>query len=398
MIGAAPSQKKTTTRKILASKFIRVSFWIALLFAISSLAILWGGVILLQPLVQKQDVNDQVNLSVGEVSNKDGVVVLLFHDDIGEGMLHTFRETFPSWKLFLLHSIDIFIVLSVDFPLDIYNFSEEVGLSNGFEVDEMLVYQLENSSIYIKGGENVYPAPVDPDTRFHCNGLSKDKGNSRFYVEGNAWYTYQLFREHAQFLQKYNFFLKIDYDVYFFKPMFAIIIQAFFRKKNVFIHGGMAYHERCAKNARQISNEYLKKHNMTAKTLQTKAVNSKGKKFMIEIPSSSDLYYGNFVGGVITFFGSDEVLRYAEYLLLRGNYFKTRWTDQVYWHNALGIHLSNFDQRVESLEIYRFKPASTSIPHHGSFVHAKHLEKELLKLYNIALNSKVSLQYTSGYF
>jgi len=80
---------------------------------------------------------------------------------------------------------------------------------------------------------------------------------------------------------------------------------------------------------------------------------------------------------------------------LHGTHTSFRWTDQVYWHNSLGIHLSNFDERVESLEIYRFKPASTSIPHHGSFVHAKYLGKELLKLYNIALNNRTKKKSVS---
>ena len=319
-----------------------------------------------------------------------GVVVLLLHEMQTEHILSIFLQAFQSWKLFLLKSIDLFLVLSSDFPLSVQQLSTKLDLIDGFEVNGMHVYSLENTTVYIHANMHVMPAPVDTRYKFTCNGLSENKGFSRFYVEGTAWYTYQMFRDHAKFLRKYKFFLKIDYDVYFFKPMYFKILNSFKNKNIVFMHGGMAYHEGCAKNARQISISYLEKFNLTSKSKKARVVNSKGKYFLIDIPSSSDIYYTNFMGGRMSFFSSAGTLRYAKYLFDRGEYFKTRWTDQVYWHNALGIHIQNFEKHVVSLEQYRFKPNILPSLREHSFVHCKSLSGELLNTYYKVLNKSTS--------
>ena len=124
---------------------------------------------------------------------------------------------------------------------------------------------------------------------------------------------------------------------------------------------------------------------MSPKSKRIRAKDSKGKDFWINIPSSSDLYYGNFVGGLISFFGSDEVLKYSKHTFVHGNYFNFRWTDQVYWHNALGIHVMNVETRVKTLEFLRISPNSRNVPQDGSFVHAKKLNDKLSVAYNEAL-------------
>lgn len=332
---------------------------------------------------------NHTDIEILEISRGVGVVVLLFHTNSAENLVPTFHQALRSWRYFLLNSIDLFIVLSTDFPLTIRQFSESLDLYNGVQSGLLHVFQLNHSTIYMKAKERVFTAPVASGSLFHCNGVRRDKGFSRFYVEGTAWYTYQLFIEHSNFLSKYKFFLKVDYDIFFFKPVYMVILQAFLEKDITFVHGGMAYHENCAKYAREISNDYLKTYKLSPKSKRIRAKNSKGKDFWINIPSSSDLYYTNFVGGLINFFGSDEVLSYAKHMFVHGNYFNFRWTDQVYFHNALGIYLKNVETGVKSLEFMRISPNSTNIPQDGSFVHAKKLEDKLLVAYNEALAKNV---------
>jgi len=317
-----------------------------------------------------------------------GVVALLIHSDDAKNQLHVFLQVLPSWKLFLLNGIDLFIVLSVDFPLSKNKVSHHLRLHDGFQENGMLVHRLKNSTIYIKDEEKVLSAKVEPGTLFTCEGLRKDtekkallkeKGFSRFYVEGNAWYTYQLFLDHKLFLKRYNFFLKIDYDIFFFKPMYQKIKEAFMDENILFLHGGTLYNEKCSKRAREVSNSYLKIHNQTSKTTIIRAENSKGAIFTIQIPSSSDLYYGNFIGGKLGFFSSAHVLRYAKYMFIHGEYFKTRWTDQAYWHNALGIHAENLNRKIKSFEKFRFGRPFSAEP--GSFIHTKNLQGNLLLNY-----------------
>ena len=116
--------------------------------------------------------------------------------------------------------------------------------------------------------------------------------------------------------------------------------------------------------------------------------NSKGKHFRIKLPASCDVYYGNFVGGLVSFFNSNNVLNYAKHMFIHGHYFNYRWTDQVYWHNALGIHVINVESRVKNLEFLRIPPSSVTVPRHGSFVHAKKLENNLLDAYEDAISNK----------
>ena len=319
---------------------------------------------------------------IKQTSEGVGVVVILLHAESSEKLLPTFKQAFRSWRQFLLNSIDLFLVLSAEFPLTVEELSKDLGLYDGFQEGSLHAFQLDHSRVYIKAKERVFTAPVETDVLFHCNGIRRDIGFSRFYVEGNAWYTYQLFLQHSKFLSKYTFFLKIDYDIFFFKPIYPALLNTFSEKEVIFMHGGIVYGENCAKKAREISNDYLRAHNLVSKSKRIRAKNSKGEDFEINIPASCDLYYGNFVGGLVSFFSSNEVLRYAKHMFVHGNYFNFRWTDQVYWHNALGIHVKNFETRVKSLEHLRIPRKSASVPQHGSFVHTKKLEDKLLNAYN----------------
>ena len=121
-------------------------------------------------------------------------------------------------------------------------------------------------------------------------------------------------------------------------------------------------------------------------------VNLKGgsQKRFIELPSASDVYYGNFVGGAVDFFGSKDVLAYAQHMESSGGYFKYRWTDQTYWHNALGLFAKNFESRVISIERDRIYPAVTST-HGKAFVHSPALVGALLKKFETNMNRPISL-------
>lgn len=142
----------------------------------------------------------------------------------------------------------------------------------------------------------------------------------------------------------------------------------------VFFHGGMAYHTPCAAGARDRSLEYLnitnRLSNQSNRTMQMR-VNTKpgAKRFTsIPLPSDSDVYYGNFVGGRIDFFGSPAVLHFAEYFKNSINSLKYRWTDQTYWHNAMSLFLPRFERRVRSVEMDRIQHARPAT-HDRSFLH-----------------------------
>lgn len=351
---------------------------IIILFMCSAILVLKSRHTILSSGYEIQTLSEHVELG----RRGRGVIMLLFHSDIVENQVSTFQKSFSSWKLFILNSIDLFIVISDNFPLSKYQFSEAIGLTQGYTIQKMLVHQLQNSTVFVQDKISVMHAPVDAGTRFTCRGLSKNKGFSRFYVEGTAWYTYQMFKDHATFMNNYEFFLKLDYDIFFFKPMQTEVLKAFDNQRVFFIHTGMAYHTECAKNARQVSNSYLRSYNLTSKSQTARIQDAKGKLLTIDIPSSSDVYYTNFIGGRISFFSSDKLLQYAVYLLRHGGYFKTRWTDQVYWHNALGIHVPQFEKHVKSLQHYRFGTLAQPTHEIQAFVHRKKLNGKLLDVYN----------------
>mmetsp|Transcript_1043 Transcript_1043/g.3839 ORF Transcript_1043/g.3839 Transcript_1043/m.3839 type:complete len:381 (+) Transcript_1043:272-1414(+) len=309
-----------------------------------------------------------------------GVLILLLHTDEPEVLVNTLKLAYQSWRKFLLNQIDLYLVLSSDFPIGANELTEDLGMSINQVFNGTYQFKSTNYEVRIKENEFVIRTPYSVDTLYTCKGPNDKKGFSRFYVEGNAWYTYQLFRDHGLFLKNYSFFLKIDYDVFLFKPIYSRIINAFSDTRTIFIHAGLAVHHGCANKFDLKTVEYLRSESREIKTASMSAYDSKGNKVKIHLPSESDVYYGNFVGGTIRFFGSSEVLKYAEFLFRTNGYFLFRWTDQAYWHNALGVHIKNFQARVYSMEDLRFKPGNLPSGNQA-ILHKKKLSGKILNLY-----------------
>ncbi|CAL6337777.1 unnamed protein product [Bathycoccus prasinos] len=58
-----------------------------------------------------------------------GVLILLLHTDEPEVLVNTLKLAYQSWRKFLLNQIDLYLVLSSDFPIGANELTEDLGMS-----------------------------------------------------------------------------------------------------------------------------------------------------------------------------------------------------------------------------------------------------------------------------
>ena len=61
----------------------------------------------------------------------------------------------------------------------------------------------------------------------------------------------------------------------------------------------------------------------------------------------TDLYYTNFILGRVDFWTSPLVRQFGRFLFnYPTGFFRHRWTDQIFWHHAMGLFIENFTTTV----------------------------------------------------
>jgi hypothetical protein len=70
-----------------------------------------------------------------------------------------------------------------------------------------------------------------------------------------------------------------------------------------------------------------------------------------------DWYYTNFIIGKVDFWQSHWVRHFSDYLSeYPKGFFSYRWTDQIFWHNAMGLFLKDYSKYVVDYTNLRCMP------------------------------------------
>ena len=171
---------------------------------------------------------------------------------------------------------------------------------------------------------------------------------------------------HLGILQEYDYFFKLDTDVIFEKSLKFYILQDMYNKGSIFAHAAEYGHGdgSCAPGILPAIDDFVK----DMKLQETNVANDDQQditdwKFNIcsshmkEMQRNADQYYSNFMIGSVKYFTSYWVLEFAKYLSeYPKGWFYNKWGDQIFWHYAMGIFVTNFTNYVEDYTDIRCKP------------------------------------------
>jgi hypothetical protein len=162
------------------------------------------------------------------------------------------------------------------------------------------------------------------------------------YVQGTRMYTYHLWQ--LALVQQVDFVFKVDYDIWFHNHIPFNLMVDMAAQDAVFAHSGEFAGGECSCSYRM--NLFVEGYSM----LIDKRACSQAEDYW----ENCDRYYTNFVGMRRDFWSSPEVLGFA----LAANMFPEgfwhhRWTDQTFFHRAIGMVLAQDRQHVRDYSQYR---------------------------------------------
>jgi hypothetical protein len=181
--------------------------------------------------------------------------------------------------------------------------------------------------LYIQRNESILKEPIQPPM---CQAPFE-------YIQGTRWYTNE-FLHLAILQQNYEYWIKLDPDVVFLRPLEINLLQDMKRKGAVFGHTAEypeGFQTPCSEGIRQATTEFLLHHNVCA---------------VPETPlPDTDRYYTNFIVGRTDFFQSAPVRQLARWLSeYPHGFFEHRWTDQIFYAVALTLYLHSTDTNTNS--------------------------------------------------
>lgn len=162
--------------------------------------------------------------------------------------------------------------------------------------------------------------------RCGCPPVCPEKRSSVDYIQGTRWYTYDLFLQ--PIVQPYSYWIKLDVDIWFFRPFPFNLVDEMKNKGAIFAHTGHIYNGfGCSNELHQAIQTYLSHK-------QIRAV-SEGQAWWKQ---DDNVYYSNFVVSSMPFHLSAEHMDLAHYLNeYPTGFFKYRWTDQSLFHKVFGV-------------------------------------------------------------
>jgi len=239
-------------------------------------------------------------------------------------------------------------------------------------------YQMKLPS-YLEGNNSLFSsANIEP--RFCSAPLN--------YISGTRWYSNEML--HFGILQNYDYWVKLDIDILFLRTFPIHLLQDMYRKGAVFSHTaeyGEAGSQTCTRGSRRAVQAFI---NSTAVFPWKREMCSQG---YTTLQRDTDQYYTNLVVGSTAFWQSPAVLRFARYLSeYNPGFYRYRWTDQMFFHNAMGLFLDSYKEHVldytflrcapqancwiSSLDVNKFGPQShLQCNNSGYFVHVKAASK-----------------------
>jgi hypothetical protein len=190
---------------------------------------------------------------------------------------------------------------------------------------------------YIQKDQSILSQPITPRS---CQAPRK-------YIQATRWYTRELL--HLGILKEYDYFLKIDTDILFLDTIPFHILQDMANRNAIFGHTA-EYHPKGSKTCAQGIQQAMINFTETVRNTNTQDLPSwKGSLCTNspEVQRDTDQYYTNFIIGKVSFWQSPMVLEWSNFLneFPRG-FFTYRWTDQIFWHYAMGLFLENYQDHV----------------------------------------------------
>ena len=164
------------------------------------------------------------------------------------------------------------------------------------------------------------------------------------YIQGTRWYADQML--HLAILQEYNWFIKLDLDLFFGKTVEWDLLHDLQQKQSVFGHTGEMAEwagRSCTKGIVQAMRDFQ------AQKQQSSIDYCASDHKLLQV--DRDFYYTNFIMGRVDFWTQPLVLELARFLTeYQPGYFHARWTDQVFWGQAMGL-LRGLDNVVDYAEL-----------------------------------------------
>ena len=220
---------------------------------------------------------------------------------------------------------------------------------------------------YVQRNPSILQQPITPPS---CEA-------SRQYIQATRWYTREML--HLGILQDYDYFFKIDTDIIFVDTIpFHLLYDMDRRGRDdgdndqrrdiVFGHTAQ-YHpngsKTCALGIKHVVDQYIEyvagtqhkaEQDHRQQTVQSKWHGQRCSKSP-ELMSDVDWYYTNFIIGKVDFWQSREVLQFSNFLNEHPEgFYKHRWTDQIFWHHAMGLFIEDYEKHVVGYTNLRCMP------------------------------------------
>lgn len=220
-------------------------------------------------------------------------------------------------------------------------------------------YVANKAIIYVATTKTSYPKYIQDDPSILKQPITpKSCEASRKYIQATRWYTHEML--HLGILKDYDYFLKIDTDILFVDSIPFHLLQDMKVKGAVFGHTA-EYHPYGSKTCTQGIHRAIQNFTEMANNQQDdgRTFGWKGTQCSSspEIEGDFDFYYSNFIIGKTSFWQSSWVLQFSGFLNeYPQGFFAYRWTDQIFWHNAMGLFLQNYSDYVVDYTNLRCMP------------------------------------------
>ncbi|KAG7361052.1 glycolipid 2-alpha-mannosyltransferase [Nitzschia inconspicua] len=212
------------------------------------------------------------------------------------------------------------------------------------------------STIYVAAIKTELPQYIQKDPSILKKPITpKSCDAPRRYIQATRWYTREML--HLGILQHYDYVLKVDTDILFVDTIPFHLLEDMKRKGAIMGHTAQ-YHPRgsqtCAKGIHNAVVNFTASVHATTTSWKQSICSASSPELQWDV----DWYYTNFVLFDTRFWQSPWILEFANFLseYLNG-FFSYRWTDQIFWHQAMGLFLSNYTDYVVDYTNLRCMPS-----------------------------------------
>lgn len=201
-------------------------------------------------------------------------------------------------------------------------------------------YRWDNRvSIFLSQLHLKWPQYVQDDLSILEKKIEPDQCNSpKSYIQGTRWYSNEML--HLAILQRYHWFIKMDVDLFFVKTIEWNLLHDLQTRNSLFSHTAAltSTGNVCADNIVHAVQEFVQASNDTHQHCD--ADNP-------ALQHDRDHFYSNFIMGRVDFWTQPRIRRFSRFLSeFPEGFFHYRWTDQIFWAQALGLFVHVDDNTV----------------------------------------------------